>query len=265
VLIHTVNPYGFAHDRRWNEDGVDLNRNFLQNDEDYHGASAGYVKLNSLLNPQSAPSRWEPFRLKAAWSIFRFGLPAIKEAVASGQYEYPQGLFFGGDGPTASALILREHYASWTGDANNILHLDLHTGLGRFAEYRMLLESGVPAEDAAWFARVFGRELVELGKSDGTAYAARGTLGSWVTRHMSDRDVRFATVDFGTHGLVRVLAALRAENRAHHYQQRRTETALFKKELRECFCPACPRWRKQVITDGVAVLAKGIDAIRTRC
>ncbi|MEX0583426.1 MAG: DUF2817 domain-containing protein, partial [Sneathiella sp.] len=29
VLIHAINPYGFSHIRRVNEDNIDLNRNFL--------------------------------------------------------------------------------------------------------------------------------------------------------------------------------------------------------------------------------------------
>jgi Protein of unknown function (DUF2817) len=38
VLIHAVNPYGFAWLRRFNEDNVDLNRNFLLADETYSGS-----------------------------------------------------------------------------------------------------------------------------------------------------------------------------------------------------------------------------------
>jgi hypothetical protein len=261
VLIHAVNPYGFAHDRRWNEDGVDLNRNFLDEDKEFSGAPAGYVKLDPLLNPQSAPSRWEPFRLKAAWSILRFGLPAIKEAVASGQYDYPQGLFFGGKELSVSARIFREHYASWVGDANRIVHLDLHTGLGRFGEYRLLLESDVSDDDARWFADAFDPEVVESGKASGTAYEARGTLGRWTARRMADRDFRFATADFGTHGLVRVLAALRAENRVHQYATREPKFAWTKDELRECFCPSSAKWRREVILRGVEIIRNGIDAI----
>ena len=33
VIVHAVNPYGFACGRRFNEDGVDLNRNVLSDDE----------------------------------------------------------------------------------------------------------------------------------------------------------------------------------------------------------------------------------------
>lgn len=29
VLVHALNPFGFLFNRRWNENGVDLNRNFF--------------------------------------------------------------------------------------------------------------------------------------------------------------------------------------------------------------------------------------------
>jgi predicted deacylase len=39
VLIHALNPYGFAWRRRWNENNVDLNRNFLLSEEAFEGGS----------------------------------------------------------------------------------------------------------------------------------------------------------------------------------------------------------------------------------
>ena len=96
VLIHGVNPFGFSKLHRFNEDNVALNRNFLASKDDYVGAPVGYAGLDHFLNPKSAPSRFEPFKLKAIWNIWRMGLPALKEAVTGGQCEYPRGLFFGG-------------------------------------------------------------------------------------------------------------------------------------------------------------------------
>src|SRR5215470_4014730 len=55
VAIHALNPFGFHHFRRANEDNVDLNRNFLLDDELYEGTSEGYVRLGGLINPASAP------------------------------------------------------------------------------------------------------------------------------------------------------------------------------------------------------------------
>ena len=76
VFIHGVNPFGFSRLWRFNEDNVDLNRNFLSSDGDYKGAPDGYANLNRFLNPASPPSRLEPFKLKAIWSIWRDGQQA---------------------------------------------------------------------------------------------------------------------------------------------------------------------------------------------
>jgi hypothetical protein len=261
VFIHAVNPFGFAHHRRWNEDNVDLNRNFLDEVEDYAGAPSGYVRVQSLLNPETIPSRTEPFRLKAAWTVLRFGLPVIKQAIASGQYEYPKGLFFGGKQACASTLLLRDHIDSWVGDASQIVHLDLHTGLGRFADYRLLLDGDAGPEEAEWFASVFGEQLVERFTADGTAYRARGTLGRSLTHQLRKRRYRFATVEFGTYGLVRVLAALRAENRVHHYASDRNRFAWVENELRECFCPKSLRWRRAVVDKSMTILDRCTQAL----
>ena len=55
LLIHAVNPYGFSHWRRTNEDNVDLNRNFVDHAKP-HPPDAGYAELHPLLVPQ----RWPP-------------------------------------------------------------------------------------------------------------------------------------------------------------------------------------------------------------
>ena len=78
VYIHAINPFGFSKIRRFNEENIDLNRNFLLPDSSYAGAPAHYGQLNALLNPETSPSKFEPFRLKSIWSILRFGMPALK-------------------------------------------------------------------------------------------------------------------------------------------------------------------------------------------
>ncbi|MEZ6089290.1 MAG: DUF2817 domain-containing protein [Pirellulaceae bacterium] len=46
VLIHAVNPFGFSHLRRFNEENIDLNRNFLLPGDAYSGSPDGYARLN---------------------------------------------------------------------------------------------------------------------------------------------------------------------------------------------------------------------------
>lgn len=263
VLIHALNPFGFAHLRRVNEDNVDLNRNFLLDDTTYSGAPDGYARLNDFLNPPSPPSRWEPFRAKAAWNIWRTGMQALKNAVAGGQYEYPQGLFYGGKAPCASTQIVRDHCDAWLARSGQVLHIDLHTGLGIAELPTLLLNESADSEHYAWYAQTFGADRIEpLAHPHGTAYRARGVFGQWMQHHFAARDYRFVGAEFGTYDVVRVLAALRAENRAHHYcPSREAAYAQAKQELRECFCPASPVWRERVLDTTRNIIDRGIHAL----
>ena len=263
VLIHGINPFGFAHLRRVNEDNVDLNRNFLIDTDDYAGAPDGYARLNGFLNPQSPPSRFEPFKLRALWNIWRKGLQTLKEAIMVGQYEYPRGLFFGGKGPCKSTQIVQDNCDSWLAGSQKIMHVDFHTGLGPFASYKLLLTELSSTEHIDWYADTFGADCVEpADKPDGTAYIALGILDDWMQSHFSARDYRFVCAEFGTYGVIRVLVAIRAENRAHHYSSEGSGPyRRAKAELLECFCPASPSWRQQVVDSGLRIIDQGVQAL----
>ena len=72
VLVHVLNPFGMAWLRRFNENGVDLNRNFLGPDETYQGTPTGYGLLDPFLNPPSPPG-WDLYYARAGWLIARHG------------------------------------------------------------------------------------------------------------------------------------------------------------------------------------------------
>ena len=266
VLIHAVNPYGFTRLRRTNEHNVDLNRNFLDTAGAYTGAPDGYETLDPFLNPASPPSRLEPFRLKALWHIRRHGLPALKDAVAGGQYRFPRGLFFGGHGPASSTRIMRQHLAGWLGGAPRAMHVDLHSGLGAQGRYRLLLEESARSPNVEWYRDIFGSEVVEpLATAGGTAYAAAGTLGGRAMRHLGDAGYRFVCAEVGTYPIVRVLGALRAENRAHFFGRPGSGAhQRAKAELLECFCPRSTRWRARVVEQGLAIIDRAVRSQRTR-
>ena len=264
VLIHAVNPSGFARLRRTNEHNVDLNRNFLDTADAYTGAPDGYETLDPFLNPASPPSRLEPFRLKALWHIRRHGLSALKDAVAGGQYRFPRGLFFGGHGPASSTRIMRHYLAGWLGGAPRAVHVDLHSGLGAHGRYRLLLEESAPSPNVEWYRDTFGSQVVEAGSGGvGTAYEASGTLGGWAMTHLGDTRYRFVCAEVGTYPIVRVLGSLRAENRTHFFGQPSSRAhRRAKVELLECFCPRSDRWREPVVEQGLAIIDR---AVRSQC
>jgi len=259
VLLHVVNPFGFAWRRRTNEDNVDLNRNFLDDDETYSGVPEHYEGVHGLLNPTTPPSRLDAFRLRAAWAVRRHGMSVLHNAVATGQYEHPGGLFFGGCEAAASTRLVQERFWSWTRAAEEVVHLDLHTGLGAYADYRLLIEPP-HVHDLSWYRSRFDpKRVAEVG--DDTPYAARGVMGAWLARQARVRRYRFACLEFGTYGPLRILAALRAENRAHHYSEPGVpEYGRAKRELVECFYPASGFWRRKVVERALEVIGQAVEA-----
>ena len=204
----------------------------------------------------------DPFRLKALWYIHRLGLPALKNAVAGGQYRFPRGLFFGGHGPAASTRVIRQHLAGWLCGAPRAVHIDLHSGLGSFGNYRLLLEESAASPNVEWYRDTFGAELVEpLANVAGTSYAASGTLGGWAMAHLTGTRYRFVNAEFGTYPIVRVLGALRAENRAHFFGRPGTRAhQRATAELLECFCPQSDRWRERAVEQGLAIIGRAVDS-----
>lgn len=254
MLMHAVNPYGFAHGRRVNENNVDLNRNALAQ---FPGpANPGYARLNDWINPASPAPLWDDFVLRGLWYVARMGKPALQQAVAGGQYEFPRGLFYGGPGPEESLRIL----ARVLGDAalrapRTVLHIDLHTGLGRRGDYEMLLDFAPQSTEFAAFRRWFDpAHLVSDHPGDATNYVAHGMVSQLVERSFNAARTYTTVIDFGTLPATQVLQALRAENRVYHYGCHNARRAQrIRAALREAFYPADNAWREGLLQHGRAI------------
>ena len=59
VMIHALNPFGFAHLRRTNEDNVDLNRNFIDHAV-AHPLNPGYDDLAEIISPKTYSRTLQP-------------------------------------------------------------------------------------------------------------------------------------------------------------------------------------------------------------
>lgn len=142
LFVHALNPYGFMHNRRVNEENIDLNRNFLtpeqfkefmNRDPNY----SGYVDLDYLLNPSSKPF---PFiilneihsLLLTLVAVFKYGTHTIKTAMVAGNYHKPTGYGFGGFKLSKSAdnLINFVKDMNIPQNAERVVLIDVHTGLG---------------------------------------------------------------------------------------------------------------------------------------
>lgn len=255
VFVHALNPYGFANRRRVDEQNIDPNRNFMLPYEEYAGCSEHYRRLNHMLNPASAPPAIDLFWCRACVAVLRYGLPTLKQALAAGQYEFPQGLFFGGRESSAVARSFEGLWTDWTCAAPRVLHLDVHTGLGRPAEYKLLLNSVVDDDELQWLRSAFGGETVETADETVTAYQASGGLGHWCRASYDAGSYLYLCAEFGTRGPLTVLGALRAENRAHHFAARTSVSYIRAKErLVDAFCPRSVGWRASALHNGLSLV-----------
>jgi hypothetical protein len=268
ALVHVLNPYGFSEIRRFDSENVDLNRNFLLRGEEYAGHPERYTELDGLLNPKNPPRRFDPFPIWATLAIARYGMDDVKQAVAGGQYDYPLGLFFGGKGPSRTRNLLEEQLPRWVDGVERIVHVDFHTGLGRRADYKLLLTEAMDDRKAR-LAEVFGAEKLEsatkgvANSGKKTAYQTRGDLISWCRKEVfGDRHYDGVCAEFGTYPVVPVLAALRAENQAHHWGEPHSpSTSRVKSRLKEVFVPEDPAWRSSTVAQGAEIVQRAIEFI----
>ncbi|MFQ5934926.1 MAG: DUF2817 domain-containing protein [Acidiferrobacterales bacterium] len=262
LLVHAVNPYGFAYVRRANENNVDLNRNCL---ERFPGpVNRGYDKLAALLNPPSSASRADAFTLRLLQRGLVHGPRTTVQAIAGGQYHFPKGLFYGGRKQEESITVFEQVLRRTTFSRVRVaLHIDIHTGLGPYASCQLLSQLAKDSPEWRQLQQWFGTRNVASSRSARAgAYVARGLIGELTARVLGHARVHALTLEFGTYALLKVLRLLRLENRLHHYGAPSSAAERkIKSEFLECFCPSDPRWRQAVLEQGGDVLKRAQQAL----
>jgi hypothetical protein len=256
ALVHVLNPYGMAWLRRANECNVDLNRNFLPDSATWTGAPPLYRRLDSLLNPPSPPAR-DGFALRLGLRGLRHGVRAVRQAIAHGQHRYPRGLFYGGaelqQGPRRFGEWLRARLPG----ATSVFVIDMHTGLGPHGEDTLITEPGAISVPSAALSAALGRPLLGDAASP-AAYSVRGSLGAALPRLLPGRRIDFVLQEIGTWPPLRVLQALREENRWHHHGAGHLDHPA-KRRLREALCPASAAWRESAVARGHDLVYRAAD------
>ncbi|MBR4882233.1 MAG: DUF2817 domain-containing protein, partial [Clostridia bacterium] len=136
LIVANVNPYGMKYYRRYNENNVDLNRNFILDWNDFDlSSNKEYPKVKSFLQPEGKMGNalWHEagFYLSLGKEAITSGADTISDALLTGQYEYPEGVYYGGNGDERSTLYLKGVFKeALSGEYENIVHIDIHSGYG---------------------------------------------------------------------------------------------------------------------------------------
>ena len=260
LFVHAVNPYGFSHLRRVNEDNVDLNRNF----RDFSRTPArneGYAALHALL----VPERWPPTADNTAAIgayLARHGAERMQAAVSSGQSEFPDGLFYAGHAPAWSNTILHDILRRHGSGRTRLGWIDLHTGLGAWG-YGERIHSGpndpaAIARNRAWY----GNDVTTVYDGTSTSAEASGVAYEAALASCPDAQYTGIVVEFGTRPVERVLQALRADQwLANHPGAGGLLADAIRRQMRESFCDDSDAWRGLVYGQARATVLQALRGL----
>lgn len=245
LLVHAVNPWGFSHLRRTNEDNIDLNRNCID-----FGAprpsNPAYHDIDALLMPASWPPAPEVEQALAAYQQ-KHGMRAFQLAVSSGQYDVPNGLFYGGAGPAWSQRTMRAILARHGAARRRIGWIDVHTGLGPRGHGEKIFAGRAVAADLARARAWWGIDVFATFEPGSVSADVTGPVIGLAQQVCPEAEITGMGLEFGTVPLADTTMALRADQWLHrHPEAPAGQRADIKRRMRDAFYIDSDDWKGMV-------------------
>jgi hypothetical protein len=262
VLLHALNPYGFAWNRRVNEDNVDLNRNFV--DHANPPDNPDYELIADAVAPRGIDAQ-SIAAADQALADYRANRPpgAFQAAVSRGQYRHPDGLLYGGQKECWSLAMLRAVLAEDLSRAAQLVAIDFHTGLGEVGQGEMITGALPGSLGYARARAIWGEKVKSSEAGESVSAPLTGTIDQAVAAWMPQAEVTFATLEVGTTPLAQVFDALRRDNWLHNFAGD-PDPALaggIARACRDAFYLGTPDWKRGVYALAQAAVAGALAAL----
>jgi hypothetical protein len=263
LLIHAINPFGFAWLRRVTHENIDLNRNWI----DFSRPVARRVEYDEIA-PALCPSAWnEGSRAQTLAVLQRYiaqhGMRNFVVAVSGGQHHHPDGLFFGGTAPCVARLTLESILTARLQSAQRIGIIDYHTGLGPSGFGELMVGATV---DGAAYQRTrswYGAAVTPVGSQDSASAAIGGDWISAAPALLPRATVTAIAIEFGTVNPLQVLDALRADNWLHvHGEPASSCAGPIKKAILDAFYIDADLWKGMILGQSLAVTRQAIAGLQ---
>lgn len=263
LLLHAVNPYGFARYRRFTENNVDLNRNASTDAALYRAVNAGYPLVDGLINPQGPADAGRLdnrfFHLRAVTLIAQHGMRTLRQAVLQGQYQKQPGIYFGGHALEPQLAALGPRIAPILDAYPLSMSLDLHTGYGARGTLHLFFNPPADPRARQGLEAAFAGQPIDWGTGN-DFYTVTGDFMAWLGQLRSGGTHLPAGFEYGTMDSQTTLGAIKSlhvtvlENQGaqHGYASAQDETKI-RHDYREMFYPSSPDWRAKVVRDSRAM------------
>jgi hypothetical protein len=264
VYLHALNPHGFSHLRRTTHENVDLNRNFHDFDAPLP-VNAAYRELHPLLIPPEWPPSAENTQAIMQYVTTR-GEGAFQAAVSGGQYEFPDGLFFGGTAPTWSNLAVREALRHHGRRAARIAWIDIHTGLGPSGLGERIYagpdDAATVARCRAWWAGNGRTPVTSIYDGSSTSAKLSGMMWSCVAQECPQAEYTGIALEYGTVPVMETMQALRGDHWLHvHPEAEAPLRAAVHREMLRAFYTDTDAWREQVVLQAREALRQAVEGL----
>ncbi len=266
LLVHAINPYGFAWLRRVTEENVDLNRNFVDFNQP-RPDNPGYTALAEALLPP-ALSGPEFDAAEACLRTYReeAGEWRFQMARSGGQFTHPRGLYYGGEGPTWSRRTLEQIIGDHELSARKaVAVLDFHTGLGPFGYGEAICGHAPGTEAAARTKAWYGDSVTEPEAGTASTVPKIGVAEHGWEALLGDR-LTYIGVEFGTYAIDRSRITVRDDHWLHNQgpvDWTDPETQRIKSAIRKQFFPDTPDWKEMVLFRSRQLIRQALAGLAT--
>jgi len=273
LLVHAVNPWGFAHRSRGTEDNVDLNRSFIDRTQS-PPKNPDYAQVHNALCRADVD---EPNLRAAREFIARYeaehGAERTSSAIGKGQYDHPDGLYFGGLQTPWSVSALESLFEEVLDRSRlrAVAFVDLHTGRGAYGQpFFLCFDPPGSAEfdrAASWWGCKTLLDPDELGDKYSTAEPPprTGLMFKGVRAMLSPARMAGAVVEFGTYDLWTMYEAeLRDRWARFNGIPGVAVTEARRDHAFRAFTPDDDAWRAAVLEQGPPILDAALAGLRAQ-
>ena len=254
-------PYGFAWDRRVNEDNADINRNFV--DHKKPPGNRAYAALADAVAPKNL-SRETMKAANAKLKAYsrRHGDFALQAAISKGQYRYPDGLYYGGTRESWSQMMLRDVLHEELRDVQKLIVIDFHTGLGPHGHGEMISEDMPNSAAYRRAKKMWGERVRSSEAGESVSAPLTGTVDKAVPSFLPKSEVTFAALEVGTLPVRDVFDALRRDNFLHSFAKgKHRDGEKIRRQIRAAFYPDTPTWKRMVWNAANEVVHAALKAL----
>jgi hypothetical protein len=261
LLVHAINPYGFAWVRRVTEDNIDLNRNFVDHAKPWPD-NPGYRTLRDAICPDEWSAESES-RNRARFTEYAgaHGAMALQAAITQGQYFDDEGVFYGGTEAGWSNRTMRAILKPHADHVRKIAFIDLHTGLGPYG-YGEIISNHMHADPGVARVKDWFNDATSTDEGTSTSAVISGDTQIGLIEAIPNAEVTGVTLEYGTLPLEDMLNAVRADNWVHvHGDLQNAKGKEIKAQIRAAFYPDKDDWKSMVFERAADVAERAMRGL----